>query len=180
MSGNFSMSGNDVNKGSASNSDKQDLKTVVRAGAIGGLTGAVCIWIYEALIWVGVQHLMPLAGIPRNATGLVFGKAVQEALGVWAYLLGTAIHFSFAIGWGVLFALDLAVFPPPRLRSDFHRAVLRHHRVDRDARGHLDRFGQSPELLRSRRDHWWLHVALLLHRAACSDCETIAGIELGA
>ncbi|WP_297353928.1 hypothetical protein [Paraburkholderia sp.] len=105
MSGNFSMSGNDVNKGSASNSDKQDLKTVFRAGAIGGLTGAVCIWIYEALIWVGVQHQMPLAGIPRNATGLVFGKGVQEALGVWAYVLGTVIHFSFAIGWGVLFAL---------------------------------------------------------------------------
>lgn len=105
MSGNFSMSGNDVNKGSASNSDKQDLKTLLRAGAIGGLTGAVCIWIYEALIWVGVQHLMPLAGIPRNATGLVFGKGVQEALGIWAYLLGTAIHFTFAIAWGVLFAL---------------------------------------------------------------------------
>lgn len=105
MSGNFSMSGNDVNKGSALNSDKQDLKTLFRAGAIGGLTGAVCIWIYEALIWVGVQHLMPLAGIPRNATGLVFGKAVQETLGIWAYLLGTLIHFSFAIGWGVLFAL---------------------------------------------------------------------------
>ena len=105
MSGNFSMSGNDVNKGSASNPDKQDLKAVFRIGAIGGLTGAVCIWIYEALIWVGVQHLMPLAGIPRNATGLVFGKGVQEALGIWAYLLGTAIHFTFAIGWGVLFAL---------------------------------------------------------------------------
>lgn len=72
---------------------------------IGGLTGAVINWIYEALIWVGVQHLMPLAGIPRNATGLVFGKEVQEALGPWAYLLGTAIHFFFAIGWGVLFAL---------------------------------------------------------------------------
>jgi hypothetical protein len=72
---------------------------------MGGLTGAVIIWIYEALIWVGVQHLMPLAGIPRNATGLVFGKEVQEALGPWAYLLGTAIHFFFAIGWGVLFAL---------------------------------------------------------------------------
>lgn len=101
----FSMSANDVDTGSALNSEKQNLKAVVRAGAIGGLTGAVCIWIYEALVWVGVQHLMPLAGIPRNATGLVFGKEVQEALGIWAYLLGTVIHFSFAIGWGVLFAL---------------------------------------------------------------------------
>jgi hypothetical protein len=175
MSGNFSMSGNDVNKGSALNSDKQDLKTLFRAGAIGGLTGAVCIWIYEALIWVGVQHLMPLAGIPRNATGLVFGKAVQEALGIWAYLLGTLIHFSFAIGWGVLFAL---IWPYFRRRG-FHRAVLRHHCVDRDARGHLDRFGQSPELLRPRRHHWWFHVALLLHGAARADREETAGIASG-
>lgn len=85
--------------------DKHTLKSLLRAGALGGLTGAVCIWVYEALIWVGVQHLLPLAGIPRNATGLVFGKDVQEALGLWASVLGTVIHFAFAIGWGVLFAL---------------------------------------------------------------------------
>ncbi|MDR6925886.1 hypothetical protein [Pseudomonas sp. BE134] len=101
----FSMSGNNVNTGSALSSERENLRTLIRAGVIGGLTGAVIIWIYEALIWVGVQHLMPLTGIPRNATGLVFGKEVQEALGPWAYLLGTAIHFFFAIGWGVLFAL---------------------------------------------------------------------------
>jgi len=105
MGGNFSVSGHDVNGSTSNASDKQDLKTIIRAGAMGGVTGAVCIWIYEALIWVGVQHLMPLAGIPRNATGLVFGKAFQEALGIWAYLLGTAIHFVFAIAWGVLFAV---------------------------------------------------------------------------
>jgi hypothetical protein len=52
-----------------------------------------------------VQHLMPLGGIPRNATGLVFGAAVQEALGAAAYVIGTAIHFFFTIVWGVLFAL---------------------------------------------------------------------------
>ncbi|KXV04285.1 hypothetical protein CR51_13625 [Caballeronia megalochromosomata] len=79
--------------------------TVLRAGATGGLAGAVIIWIYEALVWVGAQHLMPLAGIPRNATGLVFGKAFQESIGAWAYVLGTGIHFVFAIAWGVLFAL---------------------------------------------------------------------------
>ncbi|MBN3726197.1 hypothetical protein G3N92_18590 [Burkholderia sp. Ac-20379] len=78
------------------------------------MTGAVCIWIYEALIWVGAQHLMPLAGIPRNATGLVFGRAFQEAIGIWAYVLGTAIHFAFAIGWGVLFA---AIWPALRRRG---------------------------------------------------------------
>ncbi|MFP3607601.1 hypothetical protein SB753_37740, partial [Paraburkholderia sp. SIMBA_053] len=57
------------------------------------------------VVWVGIQHLMPLAGIPRNATGLVFGKVVQESIGVWAYVVGTGIHFVFALAWGVLFAL---------------------------------------------------------------------------
>src|SRR5579875_3134664 len=78
---------------------------VLSAGIAGGLTGAVIIWIYEALVWVGAQHLMPLAGIPRNATGLVFGKDVQDGLGFGSYVVGTLIHFAFAIGWGVLFAL---------------------------------------------------------------------------
>ena len=48
---------------------------------------------------------LPLAGIPRNATGLVFGKAFQEAIGVWAYVIGTGIHFVFAAAWGILFAV---------------------------------------------------------------------------
>jgi hypothetical protein len=86
----------------------------IRAGIAGGLTGAVIIWIYEALIWVGAQHLMPLAGIPRNATGLVFGKAFQEATGIWAYVIGTGIHFVFATGWGILFA---AIWPYFRKRG---------------------------------------------------------------
>jgi hypothetical protein len=73
-------------------------------GAIGGLIGGITIWAYEAVIWVGVQHLMPLGGIPRNATGLTFGKPVQDALGPWSYALGTAIHFLFAMLWGVAFA----------------------------------------------------------------------------
>ncbi|MGH8143876.1 MAG: hypothetical protein ACREU2_15325 [Steroidobacteraceae bacterium] len=77
----------------------------VAAGLLGGLVGGVTIWIYEALVWVGVQHQMPLAGIPANATGLVFGPAVQRALGLGAYLLGAAIHFCFALAWGVLFAV---------------------------------------------------------------------------
>ncbi len=81
-----------------------DRATMIRAGVIGGLIGGVIIWIYEAVVWVGVQHLMPLGGIPRNATGLVFGKAVQEQLGAFAYLLGTGIHFFFCLVWGVLFA----------------------------------------------------------------------------
>ena len=77
----------------------------VRAGVAGGLTGGVVIWIYEAIVWVGIQHQMPLAGIPANATGLVFGKAFQASLGMGAHVLGTAIHFAFASAWGVLFAL---------------------------------------------------------------------------
>lgn len=101
----FSMSSSDLGSHSPVRSNEHTLQALIRAGAIGGITGAVCIWIYEALVWVGVQHLMPLAGIPRNATGLVFGKDVQEALGIGAYFLGTAIHFVFAIAWGVLFAL---------------------------------------------------------------------------
>ena len=58
----------------------------------------------------GVQHLMPMAGIPRNATGLVFGRDVQDSLGAAAYVVGTGIHFIFACGWGVLFAFLWPVF----------------------------------------------------------------------
>jgi hypothetical protein len=82
-----------------------DTRQIIRAGLLGGLVGGVTIWIYEAIVWVGVQHLMPLAGIPRNATGLVFGKGVQESLGALAYIVGTGIHFFFCFAWGVLFAL---------------------------------------------------------------------------
>ena len=91
-----------------------DRASMLRAGVLGGLAGAVTIWIYEAVVWVGVQNLMPLAGIPRNAVGLVFGKAVQDGLGAGSYVIGTGIHFIFAMGWGVLFA---AVWPALRRRG---------------------------------------------------------------
>lgn len=77
--------------------DEPDVSETIQAGIIGGLVGGVTIWIYEAIVWVGVQHLMPLTGIPRNATGLVFGKAVQDNLGGVAYIIGTGIHFSSAL-----------------------------------------------------------------------------------
>lgn len=78
---------------------------IVRAGALAGLIGGVSIWIYEAIVWVGVQHLLSLSGIPSNAVGLTFGPAVQVSLGWIAYPFGAAIHFVFAMAWGVLFAM---------------------------------------------------------------------------
>jgi hypothetical protein len=79
-------------------------RDIVRTGIVGGLIGGIVIWIYEAIVWVGVQHLLPLTGIPSNATGLVFGKEVQAALGPLAYVLGIGIHFAFSAMWGVGFA----------------------------------------------------------------------------
>ena len=96
-----------------------ETKQIVRAGLLGGLTGGVIIWIYEAIVWVGIQHLMPMAGIPRNATGLVFGKQVQEQLGALAFVLGTGIHFFFCLAWGVLFA-----FAWPYFRRRGYEATL--------------------------------------------------------
>jgi hypothetical protein len=84
--------------------DASDGAQLIRAGLIGGLVGGATIWIYEAVVWVGVQHLMPLGGIPRNATGLVFGKVAQDALGIFAYFLGAGIHFFFCFVWGLVFA----------------------------------------------------------------------------
>src|SRR5260370_36768852 len=77
-----------------------ETKQIVRAGLLGGLVGGVIIWIYEAIVWVGVQHPMPMAGLPRNATGWVFGKEVQEPLGASASVVGLAMHFSFCFSWG--------------------------------------------------------------------------------
>ena len=80
------------------------INKAIKAGLIGGLTGGVIIWIYEAIVWVGAQHLLPLGGIPRNATGLVFGNEFRDSIGLFAYFLGTGIHFFFALVWGVIFA----------------------------------------------------------------------------
>jgi hypothetical protein len=91
-------------------SGRPDLAQTLRAGVIGGLMGGIFIWLYEAAVWVEVQHLMPLAGIPRNATGLVFGQATQEALGGFAYILGAGIHFFFCVVWGVAFAYSWPFF----------------------------------------------------------------------
>ena len=85
-------------------------RELIRAGMIGGVAGGIVIWIYEALVWVWAQGLMPLYGIPRNATGLVFGKDFQEAAGIFAYVIGIGIHFFFSFAWGILFAFILPYF----------------------------------------------------------------------
>jgi hypothetical protein len=99
--------------------DEPDVGQTIQAGLIGGLTGGIIIWIYEAIVWVGIQHLMPMAGIPRNATGLVFGKAVQDNLGALAYVVGTGIHFFFCLVWGIAFA-----FAWPYFRRRGYEATL--------------------------------------------------------
>ena len=87
----------------------------IKTGALGGLLGGVSIWIYEIVVWVNVQHPMPLSGLPANATGLVFGAAFKDGIGYpAAAVLGTLIHFSFSMAWGVLFAL---VWPYFRRRN---------------------------------------------------------------
>jgi hypothetical protein len=98
---------------------KSQIAETISAGLLGGLVGGVSIWIYEAIVWVGAQGLMPLAGIPRNATGLVFGKEAQASLGAFAYVLGTGIHFFFCFAWGVLFA-----FLWPYFRQRGYEATL--------------------------------------------------------
>lgn len=85
-------------------------RDILLTGIIAGLVGGITIWIYEAIIWVGVQHLLTLSGIPANATGLIFGKGFQANLGPLAYLLGTMIHFFFSAVWGVLFAIIWPLF----------------------------------------------------------------------
>jgi len=93
--------------------DLPSLSAAVAAGVPSGLIGGACIWIYEAVVWAQAQHLLPLAGIPSNAIGLIFGKAVQAALGPFAMILGTGVHFTFAALWGVGFAL---IWPTMRRR----------------------------------------------------------------
>ena len=75
-----------------------------RVGLIAGLVGGLVVWIYEAVVWVGIQHQMPMEGILRNSVGLVFGKNLQTNLGLLSDVLGVGIHFFFSLVWGVLFA----------------------------------------------------------------------------
>ena len=146
-----------------------DWAGAIRVGLVGGLVGGVTIWVYEAVVWVGAQHLMPLAGIPRNATGLVFGKAVQEQLGPLAYLLGTAIHLVFSLGWGVLFAIIWPFFRRRGVEATLVALFYAMGGLDRDACPDRDRLLEPPGLPRSERDHRRVHVALLLRGARGPD-----------
>ena len=77
----------------------------VKIGALAGLIGGVSIWLYEIVVWVNVQHIMQLSSLAQNAVGLVFGNPMKSQLGfAVASALGAAIHFGFAMSWGVLFA----------------------------------------------------------------------------
>jgi hypothetical protein len=70
--------------------DAPNRRRIIEAGAIGGLwAGSVHLELRRNRMGLA-QHQMPLIGIPGNATGLVFGKEVQQALGSFWYLLGTA------------------------------------------------------------------------------------------
>jgi hypothetical protein len=89
----------------------------IKAGVIGGLLGGVVIWIYEIIVWINIQHLMPLSGLPSNATGLVFGQAFKDQLGAMAGVLGAGIHFGFSAAWGVLFALIWPFFARRRVEA---------------------------------------------------------------
>ena len=90
--------------------DEPSQARTVGAGLLVGLVGALTIWVYEPVVWVGVQHLLSMAGSPRNATGLVFGRDVQGSLGAAAYVVGTGMYFIFTFVLGVLFAALWPVF----------------------------------------------------------------------
>ncbi len=93
--------------------------STVRAGVLGGLAGGVSIWIYEAIVWVGVQRMIPLDQIPRSAIGPVLGRAARDSPGALAYILGTGMHFFLCFAWGVLFA-----FLWPYFRQRGYEATL--------------------------------------------------------
>jgi hypothetical protein len=55
MSSSYSRPGQELRAGVMS-FVTPDRDRMIRAGVIGGLVGGVVIWIYEAIVWVGVQH----------------------------------------------------------------------------------------------------------------------------
>jgi uncharacterized membrane protein YagU involved in acid resistance len=99
-------------------------RTTIHAGLAGGLVGGVSIWLYEAVVWAGVQKLVPLVNIPKNAVSLAFGHATQVSLGAIAYLFGTAIHFGFAMFWGVVFAILWPIFRQRQIEATLAALVF--------------------------------------------------------
>ena len=118
---------------------------MVRAGLLGGLVGGVTIWIYEATVWVGAQHLMPLGGIPANATALVFGKGPRSPRAVFVYPRhGDSLFLLFRMRRAV--RLYLALLPPAWIRGDPCWFVLCGGDLDRHACCHCNRFIESSKL----------------------------------
>jgi hypothetical protein len=131
--------------------NETDWSAVIRVGLVAGLAGG-------ATIWVGAQHLMPLAGIPRNATGLVFGKAEQDQLGPLAYLIRHGHPPRFLARLGSAVCDHRAALPQPRLRGDAGRPLLCRRSLDRNTRPDLDRLLEPPGLPRSELHHRRVHV----------------------
>ncbi len=140
--------------------------STVRAGVLGGLAGGVSIWIYEAIVWVGVQRMIPLDQIPRSAIGPVLGRAARDSPGALAYILGTGMHFFLCFAWGVLFAFLWPYFRQRGYEATLVVSVLCRVPLDRGAFGDRAHFLGSFELPRSERRHRRDHGAFLLYGPA--------------
>jgi hypothetical protein len=82
---------------------------VLRAGLIGGLVGGVTIWMYEAVVWVGVQHLMPL--VEYRAMLQAGFRQRRSSVARFAGLCCRNFHsFLFRRGMGRTFCVYLAYF----------------------------------------------------------------------
>ena len=89
-----------------------------RDGIIAGLVGSLTIWLYEVVVFVGVQHADTVASVVRHTALLVFGPAILRHAAA-AFGLGLVIHCLTGIVWGVGFA---AIWP--RLRQQGIEASL--------------------------------------------------------
>ena len=129
MSVRYGKAGQDAQLGAQSS-----VADTVRAGLIGGFVGAVAIWIYEAVVWVGAQHLMPLSTIPSNATGLVFGKNVQEFTRAGSVYPRHGNSFGLRARLGVLFAFIWPFFRRRGFEATLVALLLCRGGLDRHAR----------------------------------------------
>ena len=78
-------------------------------GAIAGFVGGVAIDCYLLLTVVAVGHVATVAGFYAYVASGLLGKAAYADPN--ATLLGVAIHFAVAIGWGIGYAYVAARTP---------------------------------------------------------------------